>query len=156
MKNKMKITILSVGLLALGMLISGKKEVRAERSSLTRGSDANYYTTVYGSSLTFSSSPIVVYSIQLSSGNGTDFAVLFDTVAPVGMTGPTDAMLNPVRASVAIVFSSNPMSGSVSLPLANNVISFGEAGRRLSRGAFLFKSAAQSGEANIATVEWGF
>lgn len=148
--NKLKITLAVVGLLAFGMILDGRKEASA-RSKQYPGADAHYYTTVWGSSLCFSSVPIVVYSIELSSGNGTDYATLYDTVPAAGSTHQG---LLTARAAPAVVFSSLTFQGAVNYPLTNNKLVFPE-GRRMSIGAFLFKSAGHSGEANIATVEWG-
>lgn len=147
----MKIKII-VATLALGLMASFIGKADADSLISGRSSGEHFYTTVVAASATISNDDIVVYGIYNSSGSGLNYSILFDTDAANGLTGPLDA-LNSFRASPAILFSSATLS-------ANGVgyvtkMDYND-GIRMKRGAFLFKSAAQSGESNVTTVEWGY
>ena len=112
--------------------------------------NAQMATSVSASSASIFTGPGVLNGLDLSTGNGTDYAIAFDTTATTNVQ--IAALTTSDRLTPALMFSSNTVVNGTSL--SGNSKDFGDKGVYVKHGLYIYKSATASGENNRVVARW--
>lgn len=155
-----KITLCVLALVLLAMSAMSVKSVKADQQSVF---DAWNYTEIRTSGTVFlDGGRVAALYASTDTTPGANYFVLVDTpgVQASNAAWPASYPAN-LRKSPALFFvvQSTPLTGGISGALATNsnmsvVLDYGDYGIRISSAAYIFKTAASSGEALKVGVKW--
>lgn len=152
MKNKLQIASLVVLVGMLAFISTGQKaQAIGGQSELFGGSEGMYQLTVTSTGTKVWDGSGVLYRIDLTSGiSGAtlDYLMAYDTWQSVGML-PSISVATACKITAPIIFQA-----SITVSGQANYKDWSPYGIRFSSGLYIFKSAADSGEANRATIYW--